>query len=148
MFMSSSGSFTWRKAWRTVSALSTAVVTDASPPGEPSDLEYRAPDSAGAVRSCRTPGAAAAAHRGSRIEAPANVSPEKAGAARGWHPPLDTHARPVRRDAWRPRALAAQFQSALPQLGPETAQTGEGVPGPSAVTAPPPADKCRTRRRR
>src|SRR6266536_6222248 len=27
MFMSSSGSFTWRNAWRTVSALSTAVVT-------------------------------------------------------------------------------------------------------------------------
>src|SRR6266566_3958792 len=27
MFMSSSGSFTWRSAWRTVSALSTAVVT-------------------------------------------------------------------------------------------------------------------------
>src|SRR5438034_10972623 len=32
MFMSSSGSFTWRSAWRTVSALSTAVVTDVSPP--------------------------------------------------------------------------------------------------------------------
>src|SRR5262249_31938026 len=32
MFMSSSGSFTWRKAWRTVSALSTAVVTAMSPP--------------------------------------------------------------------------------------------------------------------
>src|SRR5207247_11003542 len=32
MFMSSSGSFTWRRAWRTVSALSTAVIADVSPP--------------------------------------------------------------------------------------------------------------------
>src|SRR6266498_839000 len=51
MFMSSSGSLTWRNAWRTASELSTAVVTGTlPPPREPSDLEYRAPDSAGAPR--------------------------------------------------------------------------------------------------
>src|SRR6267378_7302535 len=148
MFMSSSGSFTWRKAWRTVSAPSTAVVTDVSPPGEPSDLEYYGAGRAAGARSVSKSAGRAGAHRGSGIVARANASREKAGAARAWHPPLDTRGRPVARDAWRPRAPAAQSQSALRQPSPGTEQSGEHVPDPTAVTAPLPADRCRTRRRR
>src|SRR5882672_6619219 len=141
MFMSSSGSFTWRKAWRTVSALSTAVVTDVSPPGEPSDLEYRAPDSAAASRSGHKPGGRAAARRGSQIEAPANAYRETAGAARGAHPPRYILGRRGGRDAWRQRVRGARSRTWLRRLRPETGYSGEHVPRPSAVPGRPLADR-------
>src|SRR6266498_3745383 len=96
MFMSSSGSLTWRNAWRTASELSTAVVTGTlppPPPREPSDLGYRAPDSAGAPRSRHRPDGRAAARPEFETEAPASAFRETAGAAPARHRLPDRHDR-------------------------------------------------------
>src|SRR5258706_704900 len=120
MFMSSSGSFTWRKAWRTVSALSTAVVTDVSPPGEPSDLECAAPDSAAGAQAEHRSGGRGGARRGSRTAAPTSAYQATAGGAPGPHPPPEILGRREAPDAWRQRERGARSRTRLRRLRPET----------------------------
>src|SRR6266540_125219 len=109
MFMSSSGSLTWRNAWRTASELSTAVVTGTlPPPGEPSDLGYRAPDSAGAPRSRHRLDGRWAVRPECEIAAPASAFREGAGAAPGPHRPPGRRDRLAESDASPRPAPAAR----------------------------------------